>query len=215
MSILWPGVVCNFTYRIVLYIIITRVLKLESTSIQSDAEQPWSQAFNQYTRSMGEPSEIKNLNLSTVVIHEDQVYEEQEQQERELQTLQGIRGEEIKVECLVVNGTAHERPNAISVSTSPVYKHQEVCDSPSESDCQYNFTLIQPVEVTCLQAHDALELSFKFKIDTTLFTTARPYTTHTSTQIVQIQPKLEPEVYKISPYVVKNVGEQQPLFNPE
>lgn len=81
MSILQSRVVHTFTYRIVLYIIIIEVLKLESTSIQSDAEWPWSQAFNQYTGSMGELPEIKELNLSTVVIHGDQVYEEQECQE--------------------------------------------------------------------------------------------------------------------------------------
>lgn len=132
MSILWPAVVHTFTYRIVLYIIITEVLELESTSIQSNAEWPWSQTLNQCTGSIGESSEIKDLNLSTVVIHGSQVHEEQEWQERELWKLQGIRREEIKVRCQVINGTAYERPDTISVSTSPVYKHQEVCDSLSE-----------------------------------------------------------------------------------
>lgn len=85
---------------------------------------------------MGEPSEIKDLNLSTVVIHGDQVYEEQEWQEQELWTLQGIKGEEIKVECRMVNGTVYERPDEISVVTSPgVYEHQEICDNLSKSDC--------------------------------------------------------------------------------
>lgn len=75
--------------------------------------------------------------------------------------------------------------------------------------------MIQLVEVTCLWARDAIKLSFKFKIDTALFTSTGPYTTHTRTQIVQTQPKLEPEVYEIGPYIVRNVGEQQLLFNPE
>lgn len=84
MSILQLRVGCNFIYIIVLYIIIIGVSELESTSIQTDTEWPWSQAFNKYTGSMGEPSEIKDLNLSTVVIHRNQVYEKQEWQEQEL-----------------------------------------------------------------------------------------------------------------------------------
>ncbi|XP_058664607.1 uncharacterized protein LOC131560012 [Ammospiza caudacuta] len=216
MSILRSGVAHILVCRIVLCVIITEVLGIESTLIQSNAEWPWSQAFNQYTGSMGKSSEIKNLNLSTVVIHGDQVYEEQEWQERKLWTLQGIRGERIKVGCRMTNGTAYERPNEISVSTSPgVHERQEICDSPNESDCWCNFTLIQPVEITCLWAQEDIGLSFKFKIDTTPFTTAGPYTAHTEAQIVQTQPKLEPEVYGVVPYVVRNVGEQQLLFNPE
>uniref|UniRef100_A0A8D2M0Y0 Uncharacterized protein n=1 Tax=Zonotrichia albicollis TaxID=44394 RepID=A0A8D2M0Y0_ZONAL len=216
MSILRSGVAHILVCRIVLCVIITEVLELESTFIQSNAEWPWSQAFNQYTGSMGEPSEVKDLNLSTVVIHGDQVYEKQEWQEQKLWTLQGIRGEEIKVGCRMINGTAYEKPNEIGVSTSPgVYEHQEICNSLNESDCWCNFTLIQPVEITCLWAQEDIGLSFKFKIDTTPFTTAGPYTAHSKTQIVQTQPKLEPEVYGIGPYGVKNVSEQQLLFNPK
>ncbi|XP_030921224.1 uncharacterized protein LOC115949082 [Geospiza fortis] len=215
MGTLRSGVVNTLIYRIVLYVVIIEVLELESTFVHRDAEWPWSQAFNQYTGSMGELSEVKDLNLSTVVIHRNQVYEKLEWQERKLWTLQGIRGEEIKVGCRIINGTAYERPDEISVSISPdVYEHQEVCDSLNESDCWCNFTLIQPVEVTCIWARNTVGLSFKFKIDTTLFTTAGPHT-RTTTDIVQTQPKLEPEVYEIGPYVVRNVGEQQLLFNPE
>lgn len=216
MSVLRSGVAHILVYRIVLCVIVTEVLELESTSIQSNVEWPWSQAFKQYTGSMGNPSEIKDLNLSTVVIHGDRVYEEQEWQEQKLWTLQGIRGEEIKVGCRVINGTAYERPNEISVSTAPdAYEYQEICDSLKESDCWCNFTLIQPVEITCLWAQDDIGLSFKFKVDVTPFTTAVPDTTHTKAQIVQTQPKLEPEVYEIGPYIVRNVGEQQLIFNLE
>lgn len=113
----------------------------------------------------------------------------------------------------MVNGTAYEKAIKISVSATPTDKHDEICTSSSELDCWYTFTLVQTVEVVCLWAQDTIRLSFKFKINAI----GGPGTTYASTQ-AQIQttpPKLEPKIYETGPYVIRNTGQQQLLFNPE
>lgn len=172
MDKLWLGIFCNLAYRnpvkriglFVLLVTVSATQELESTSSQKNAEWPWSQAFIQYTGSMGGHSAIKDLNLSTVVMHENQIYERQEWQKERLWTLQGTIGEVVRVRCRMINGTNYEKAVQISVSPSPTDKHRETCDRVSKIDCWYNFTLVQTVDVVCLWGRGDKGLSFKFKI---------------------------------------------------
>lgn len=211
MSTLRSGVFSNLACRVnrivllVLFVSTSVIQELESTSSQNEAGWPWSQAFIRYTGSMGKHSDIKDLNLSTVVMHGNQVYERHEWQKQGLWSLQGTLGEVIRIGCRMVNGTKHEKANQISVSTSPTDRNEEVCNNPSKLDCWYNFTLVQTVKVVCLWYHGNIGLTFKFKIDVTI----------TETQTQTTIPKMEPKIYEVGPYVIRNTGQQQLLFNPE
>lgn len=157
----------NLIEKTVWFMIIITIQELGNTSSQDNAEWPWSQAFTRFTGSMGKYSDIKGLNLSTVVMHENQVYKRQEWQKQRVWSLRGIRGEEIRIGCRIVNGTAHKKAILISASTTPTHKHLQVCSRSRELDCWYNFTLVQTVQVVCLWAHDTIGLSFKFQINAT------------------------------------------------
>ncbi|XP_074992061.1 uncharacterized protein LOC142074943 [Calonectris borealis] len=118
----------------------------------------------------------------------------------------------------MVNGTAHKKASQITISVTPTNKSRKVCTS-RELDCWHNFTLVQTIEVVCLWAYDTIGLSFKFKINAV----ARPVTTVPVTTVTHhkkdTQPtpalKLKPRIYEIGPYVIRNTGQQQMLFNPE
>ncbi|XP_039946963.2 uncharacterized protein LOC120765837 [Hirundo rustica] len=219
MNTLWLRIFHNLAYRnpisrivlFVLPVVISVTQELESVSNQKNAEWPWSQAFIQYTGSMGNYSDIKDLNLSTVVMHENQIYERREWQKQKLWTLQGTIGEVVRVGCRMINGTNYEKAIQISVSTSPADYHREICDRLSKSDCWYNFTLVQTVNVICLWGRGNKGLTFKFKITTTPIATTKS----TVTQAQTTPPKIEHKIYEIGPYVIRNTGQQQLLFNPE
>ncbi|XP_056371321.1 uncharacterized protein LOC130266010 [Oenanthe melanoleuca] len=206
MSILQLGVFGDSGRRnlIVLFVNIIIFQELKSTFSQSNVEWPWSQAFVKSTGYMGK---VQNLNLSTVVMHGNQVYEKQEWQKQGLWSLQGTVGETIRIGCRMINGTTHEKPAQISVSSPPENGHNEICKQRSEPDCWYNFTLDRTVEVVCLWSHRGLGLSFKFRINAI-------------TEPVQIQTQSTPlelklMIYEVGPYIVRNTGQQQLLFNPE
>ncbi|RMC21231.1 hypothetical protein DUI87_02089 [Hirundo rustica rustica] len=110
----------------------------------------------------------------------------------------------------MINGTNYEKAIQISVSTSADY-HREICDRLSKSDCWYNFTLVQTVNVICLWGRGNKGLTFKFKITTTPIATTKS----TVTQAQTTPPKIEHKIYEIGPYVIRNMGQQQLLFNPE
>ncbi|XP_053789324.1 uncharacterized protein LOC128782859 [Vidua chalybeata] len=177
---------------------------------QDNAEWLWSQAFTQYTGSMGSQPDLEGLNLTTLVMHYNQIYTKQEWKRQEGWSLQGTIGEEIKIGCRMINGTTYNKVIQISVDN---HKHLKVCNHPSELDCWYNFTLRQTVDVVCLWAHNTIGLSFKFTINAM----AKPFTNHSSIQVhtKNIPFNLEPKVYEISPYVIRNTGQQKLLFNPE
>nr|XP_010297308.1 PREDICTED: uncharacterized protein LOC104632952 [Balearica regulorum gibbericeps] len=130
---------------------------------------PWSQAHIKYTGSMGLNSN-KGLNLSTVVMHGTEVYLENEwgwDSTNRLPQLLGKVGQEIKVGCRVINGSTHQRVTQISVTEVKTKKNQKKTCAVEKLDCWYNFTLVQPVFVVCLWAHNSVGLSFKFQISTT------------------------------------------------
>lgn len=187
------------------------IQELESTSSRNEAEWPWSQAFVQYTGSMGKYSDIKDLNLSTVVVHGNQVYERHEWQDQRLWSLQGTIGEAIRVGCRMVHGTKHYQAKQITFSTSPTNSNSKVCSRPSKLDCWCDFTLVQTVCVVCLWYQDSVGLTFKFKINVITVTTTESAVTQAQTTL----PKIEPKIYEVGPYVIRNTGQQQLLFNPE
>lgn len=92
MNVLWLGIPIDsahrrFIQKTVLSIIIIQELGGNNT------EWPWSQAFILYMGSMGKNADLIGLNLSTVVIHKDQVYEESEWQKQGLWSLsKGFQG---------------------------------------------------------------------------------------------------------------------------
>ncbi|KAK4811065.1 hypothetical protein QYF61_016351 [Mycteria americana] len=110
----------------------------------------------------------------------------------------------------MINGSTHEKAPQISVyniTSNPIAKDTRLCAS-ERLDCWYDFTLVQPVFVACLWAHHSVGLSFKFKIDIT-----EPSTT-TSALTVKDKKILSPQISEVGPYVIKNTGQQQVLFNP-
>lgn len=56
---------------------------------------------------MEKQSNIKDLNLSTVVIHKNQIYKRHKWQKQGLWSLQGTLRKVIKVKCQIVNETKH------------------------------------------------------------------------------------------------------------
>ena len=84
-------------------------------------EWPWSQAHIEYTGTMGPLSGKGNLNLSTVVMHRNKVYLENEcrwyknEAYGQVSLLWETIGEEIKIGCRMINGSAHEKAYEISV----------------------------------------------------------------------------------------------------
>ncbi|XP_067170013.1 uncharacterized protein [Apteryx mantelli] len=188
---------------------------------QRTLEWPWSQAHVKHTGSMGLRSN-KDLNLVTVVMRGAEVCLENEwswDSINRLPQLLGKTGQEIKIGCRVVNGSTHKKVNQISVTEVKSNKRgKKNCDT-ERLDCWYNFTLVQPVFVVCLWAHHSVGLSFKFKIGIMeLNTTSAPTVTvspsiNTST-IIKDKKILSPLISKIGPYVIKNTGQQQVLFNP-
>lgn len=210
----------NPTRKIVFLTFVIIIQGWESTSSGNNIGQPWSQAYIRHTGSMGKYSAIKDLNLATVVMHGSQIYssEDWSRDINGIHQLQGIVGEEIKVGCRMVNRTTHKKASQITILVTPTSKSTKVCTS-RELDCWYNFTLVRTIEVVCLWAYDTIGLSFKFKINAV----ARPVTTVPVTTVTHhkkdTQPtsalKLKPRVYEIGPYVIRNTGQQQMLFNPE
>ncbi|XP_066405256.1 uncharacterized protein [Molothrus aeneus] len=136
---------------------------------KTGTDWPWSQAYIKHTGIMGLNSN-KGLNLSTVVMHGAEVYLENEwgwDSTNRLPQLLGKVGQQIKVGCRVINGSTHQRVTQISVTEIKTKKNQNKICAVENLDCWYNFTLVQPVFVVCLWAHNSVGLSFKFKISTT------------------------------------------------
>ena len=182
---------------------------------QRTLEWPWSQARVKYTGSMGIHSSKGDLKLSTVVMHGTETYLENEwswdkdEADDKVPRLRGTAGKEIKIGCRMINGSTHEKASQISVyniTSKPIAKDTKLC-AFEKLDCWYNFTLVRPVFVVCLWAHHRVGLSFKFKIDI-----IKPSTTSALT--VKDETILSPQVSEVGPYVIKNTGQQQVLFNP-
>lgn len=137
------------TGKITFFMVIIIIQGWESTSSQDNTEQLWSQAYIKYTRSMGKSSDLRGLNLSTVVIHGSQVYLKREWSKttETLYQLQGTVGEEIKVGCRMINGTTHKKASQISnQNICSIDDTTEVCPKTKEV-CIMN-TVCPPDNIT-------------------------------------------------------------------
>lgn len=74
-------------------VFLTVIIVTISQEIIPRGEDIWSQAFMRVTGLMGKYSDLKNLNLLTVVIHGNQVYTKQEWEKQRTWQLQGTVGE--------------------------------------------------------------------------------------------------------------------------
>ncbi|XP_042656327.1 uncharacterized protein LOC122154120 [Tyto alba] len=142
--------------------------------------------------------------------------------------LERIIGDEIKIGCQMINGTTHEKVTGILIESTSKGGQREGCVRPGKLDCWYDFMLTQTVVVSCFwvnNANNGQELKIEgglvinFKIHAVPPTTRGPLTTQTTqpltTQTTQPQTKPKPKIYEIGPYMIRNVGQQQLLFNPE
>ncbi|XP_071895524.1 uncharacterized protein [Anas platyrhynchos] len=208
----------RFVQRIVLFLWLIFVIVIQegaSVTIENGG-WPWTEAVT---------TEDKNLNgrLSVMVIWRTNVnylYKPSEWQKLgEGWTHQRTIGDEIKIGCQMFNGTTDEKATGILVKPISKNGQQEGCIRPGKLDCWYNFTLTENVEISCFwnnnngqqsKVNNGEGLMLNFTIYAALPTTVRPSTTHTPPLI-----KLEPKIYETGPYVVRNTGQQQLLFNPE
>ncbi|XP_042660771.1 uncharacterized protein LOC116964869 [Tyto alba] len=199
---------------------------------QRFSEWPWSQAHIGYTGSMGIGSTHTTLNLATTVIQGINVSSKEEWNHtyQGVQQLQGTLGQEIKIGCRAINESTHWAAKQITVRTRMesgepgALLANQVCDT-TKSDCWYNSTLNQSISVVCLwvKGQPILGLSFRFHIiinnatttPTTEKTTSTTTTAPDTTQTTQPQTKPGPKIYEVGPYMIRNVGQQQLLFNPD
>ncbi|XP_053789591.1 uncharacterized protein LOC128783033 isoform X3 [Vidua chalybeata] len=156
---------------------------------------------------------VKDLNLITIVMHNNQIYIRQEWKEYKTWQLQGVMGEKISIGCRMVNKTAYSKATSISVQIGQTDKQERVCTHPSVQDCWHNFTLTQTAEVVCLWGKNTEGLSFKFIINAVAQSTT-VYTTTTTTTRAQPPVMLTPKIFEVGPYIIRKTGQQQILFNP-
>ncbi|MCQ4078518.1 hypothetical protein FK519_27465, partial [Klebsiella pneumoniae] len=127
----------------------------------------------------------------------------------------------IQIGCRMVNGSIHEKATQIIVRrTNESVLTKSLCVLEKEKlECWSNFTLTQPVFVICLWNNQKgdVALTFKFKMAIIEPTTTTPspnmtrYTAPLTTEPVIV---LNPKIFEIGPYVIRNMGQQQMLFNP-
>ena len=202
------------------------VLVLLGTCVNT-TRWPWTQAHIGYTGSMGQKSKINGLNLSTVVMHGNEIFLEnewdwdQEGAPHRTPQLRAKQGKEIKVGCRMINGTSYKKASQITVRD--IYngpsRMSVICSNQNqERECWHNFTLTQPMFVICLWADkragkNQTALSFKFKLE---ITTTKQNPTPTKEGPLANSEKeitLTPQITRIGPYVIKRVGQQRLLFN--
>ncbi len=141
----------------------------------------------------------------------------------EIPRLRGMAGEDVKIGCRMISGSTHEKASQISVynrASNASKTDRKTCAS-EKLDCWHNSTLVQPGFVICLWGHHNIGLSFQFKIDIMPKTTLAPITSNNMTWTpktpaspVKNKETLSPQISEMGPYVIKNTGQQQVLFNP-
>uniref|UniRef100_A0A8B9BUJ2 Uncharacterized protein n=1 Tax=Anser brachyrhynchus TaxID=132585 RepID=A0A8B9BUJ2_9AVES len=223
---IFSNIVCrNLVNRIVLFawliVVVVVIQELESASmITENGEWPWSEAVTTEDKSI-------NGKLAVVVMWQtngDHLHTlSQWQKLGEEWIHQRTAGDEIKIGCQMINGTTHRKVTGILIKPISKSGQQEGCIRPGKLDCWYNFILTQTVVVSCFWTNNGQELKIEegeglilnFTIYAVLPTTVEPPTTYASTQVAQPQTKLKPKIYETGPYLVRNTGQQQLLFNPE
>ncbi|XP_063177384.1 uncharacterized protein LOC134508994 isoform X1 [Chroicocephalus ridibundus] len=190
-------------------------------------DELWDNALSRYTASTETLENMRDLNLSTLVIQGSEVYSRDKwswKDSLQMAKLEAATGKKIQISCRVINGSAHHRPTVIETihvdSTKPD-KYNTDCYKIIEpnSDCWHNFTFIKPIIVYCIWGYRGTELLFEFMIDSN---TSEPVemnpkpTPPQTSKGVATQPSisLTPYTFNIGPYAIKHTGQQQILFNP-
>ncbi|KAI6068094.1 Protein NYNRIN [Aix galericulata] len=119
--------------------------------------------------------------------------------------LQATSGQTIQIGCRITNGSTYNRLTEIKTFYADSTRSQNYstdCTKITETnfDCWYNFTFTKPINVYCLWGYRGTELLFEF-------------------MIFENEPTwppicLTPSIFNTGPYIIKNVGQQQILFNP-
>ncbi|KAK4805753.1 hypothetical protein QYF61_021852 [Mycteria americana] len=171
-------------------------------------------------------SSKQNLNLATVVMHGSHVFSRHEWSWDNgwLPLLKGKAGEEIQVGCRMINGSTHEKVTSMrisNISRNVIATKSCVTD---EWDCWYNFTLVGPAIVACvrqqhctglgLSKRHCTGLSFRFKIDVIEPDPTTPPDLTYPLHLTHSNMELGMYPFSPRPYIIKNTGQQQVLFNP-
>ncbi|XP_072705769.1 uncharacterized protein [Ciconia boyciana] len=188
---------------------------------------PWDHALSQYSASIGTLQNKRNLNLSTLVMHGNEVYSRVEwswNDSLHMARLQAIPGQTIQISCRITNGSTYHRLTEIKTvypdSSSPEnYKAKCYKITEPNSDCWYNLTFTKPIIVYCLWGYRGTELLFEFIIDTATSAPVakdkEPLPPQMSENVSTRPPiSLTPFIFNTGPYIIKNTGQQQVLFNP-
>ncbi|XP_042660992.1 uncharacterized protein LOC122154684 [Tyto alba] len=195
----------------IIFVIIIINQRLERAE---SAEWPWSEALTTEDRNI--TGKLAVIVLWRTDADYPYMLPKWEKLEKEW-ILKRIIGDEIKIGCQMINGTTHEKVTGILIESTSEGGHREGCVRPGKLDCWYDFMLTQTVVVSCFWANNGQELKIEgglminFKIHAVPPTTRGPLTTQTT----QPRTKPEPKIYEIGPYMIRNVGQQQLLFNPE
>ncbi|KAK4823936.1 LOW QUALITY PROTEIN: hypothetical protein QYF61_008322 [Mycteria americana] len=177
-------------------------------------------ALSRYSASIGTQQNRRNLNLSVLVMHGNEVYSRDEwswNASLRMARLQAIPGQTIQISCRVTNGSTYHRLTeikAVYTDSSRPENYKAECYKMTEpnSDCWYNLTFIKPII-------EGTELLFEFMIDTaTSVPVAKdkePVPPPMSENVPTRPPiGLTPFIFNTGPYIIKNTGQQQVLFNP-
>ncbi|XP_075356164.1 uncharacterized protein LOC142409049 [Mycteria americana] len=119
---------------------------------------PWDHALSRYSASIGTLQNKGNLNLSTLVMHGNEVRSRDEWSWNDslwMAKLQAIPGQTIQISCRITNGSTYHRPTEIKTvctNSSRPENYKAECYKITEpnSDCLYNLTFTKPVIVYCL-----------------------------------------------------------------
>ncbi|XP_072707269.1 uncharacterized protein [Ciconia boyciana] len=187
---------------------------------------PWDHALSRYSASTRTQQNRRNLSLSVLVMHENEVHTKDEWSWNDslwMARLQAIPGQTIQISCQVTNGSTYHRPTEIKTvytDSSRLENYKAECYTITEpnSDCWYNLTFTKPIIVYCLWGYRGTELLFEFMIDTaTSVLVAKdkePLPPQMSENVSTRPPiSLTPFTFNTGPYIIKNTGQQQVLFN--
>ncbi|KAK4806434.1 LOW QUALITY PROTEIN: hypothetical protein QYF61_013927 [Mycteria americana] len=190
-----------------------RNIPLLATELHDD---PWDHALSRYTASTGTQQNRRNLSLSLCM---------------EMKHTQEMNGVGMTLfgwlDFKPFQGRQYRlaaEPTEIKIvytDSSRPKNYKAECYKMTEpnSDCWYNLTFTKPITVYCLWGYRGTELLFEFGIDTaTSVPVAKdkePLPPQMSENVLTRPTiRLTPFTFNTGPYIIKNTGQQQVLFNP-
>lgn len=175
---------------------------------------PWVNAYVGSHEFASDTYPTKSLDLCAVVLpnniafHRREWIIKNEDEDRDIPSLKGTIGDIISVGCQIQNHT--ECMTVLSIIVG--YAEGKQGHSPDNThtcpfghECWYNLTMSCSILKMCLWAdskfHSNLSLQFKTAIKQPSSPTLPPI-------------KSSPYIYNTSPFLIKNLGQQQVFFNP-